>query len=351
MPTLVLKGISKSFGDVNVLKDISLFLEDGELLVLLGPSGCGKTTLLRMIAGLESTDQGEIHLGDTRIDQMRPRDRQVAMVFQNYALYPHMSIANNLAFPLKIAGVGKAEIRNRVLETSQMLGLSQRLNDKPSVLSGGQRQRVALGRAIIRKPKLFLLDEPLSNLDADLRARMRREIVALQKELGVTTVYVTHDQTEALTMADRISVLHEGRLLQTGTPEQLYRDPNCLAVAEFIGQPKLNIVQIADRESAALFGLAETTSALSAIESGVMLGIRPEAIRILDDGKLQGTVAGCEYLGNQYVINIRFEQFKLTAAGCKRAYSTGDRIRFEVEKNTFLLFDAQSGRRLEKTST
>lgn len=351
MPTLVLKDISKSFGNVSVLKDVSLSLEDGELLVLLGPSGCGKTTLLRMVAGLESTDRGEIYLGDIRIDQMRPRDRQVAMVFQNYALYPHMSIAKNLAFPLKIAGVGKAEIKKRVQEISQMLGLSQRLNDTPSMLSGGQRQRVALGRAIIRKPQLFLLDEPLSNLDADLRARMRREIVALQKDLGVTTVYVTHDQTEALTMADRIAVLYEGRLLQVGTPTQLYRDPNCLAVAEFLGQPKLNVVRIADQKSAALFGLEEDSSAMSAVESGVVLGIRPEAIHIIDDGKLEGTVAGCEYLGNQYVTTFKFEQFKLTAAGCKRAYSAGDRIRFEVEKAHFLLFDPQTGRRLERTST
>lgn len=347
MPPLTLKNISKSFGNARVLKDVSLSLENGELLVLLGPSGCGKTTLLRMVAGLESTDRGEIYLGDTRIDQLRPRDRQVAMVFQNYALYPHMSIANNLAFPLKVAGVDKTEIKKRVQETSQMLGLSDRLHDKPSMLSGGQRQRVALGRAIIRKPQLFLLDEPLSNLDADLRVRMRREIVALQKELGVTTVYVTHDQTEALTMADRIAVLYDGRLLQVGAPTELYRDPNCLAVAEFLGQPKLNVVRIANQKSAALFGFEEYPGAISEVETGVILGIRPEAIRIHDDGKLEGAVTDCEYQGNQYVITFGFEQFKLTSAGCKRAYSAGDRIRFEVEKAHFLLFDPQSGRRLE----
>ena len=346
MPQLVLKDISKSFGNVNVLKDISLSLEDGELLVLLGPSGCGKTTLLRMIAGLESIDHGEIHLGDTRIDKMRPRDRQVAMVFQNYALYPHMSIEKNLAFPLKIAGVGKTEIKKRVRDTSQMLGLSDRLNDKPSTLSGGQRQRVALGRAIIRKPQLFLLDEPLSNLDADLRARMRREIVELQKELRVTTVYVTHDQTEALTMADRIAVLHDGRLLQVGTPEQLYRDPDCLAVAEFIGQPKLNVIRIEDHKSAALFGFQEDSSTMSGVETGVVLGIRPEAIQISDDGKYEGTVTGCEYFGNQYVTTFSLEQFKLTAAGCKQLYSAGHRIRFEVEQKHVLLFDSQSGCRV-----
>lgn len=331
---------------MKVLDNISLSLKDGELLVLLGPSGCGKTTLLRMIAGLEATDQGEIHLGERRIDKMRPRDRQVAMVFQNYALYPHMSIANNLAFPLKVAGVGRDEIKRRVRETSQMLGLAERLADKPSMLSGGQRQRVALGRAIIRKPELFLLDEPLSNLDADLRARMRREIVTLQKKLCVTTVYVTHDQTEALTMADRIAVLHEGKLMQVGTPEQLYRDPTCLAVAEFIGQPKLNVIQIEDEDSAALFGLMENSAVMSAMESGVILGIRPEAIRITDRGKQEGTITGCEYLGNQYVITFNFERFALTAAGCKQTYSVSQRIQFEIEKSQYLLFDKTSGRRL-----
>lgn len=346
MPRLELKAISKSFGKVSVLEEISLSLADGELLVLLGPSGCGKTTLLRMIAGLESTDHGQIFLGDTRIDQMRPRDRGVAMVFQNYALYPHMSIAKNLAFPLKIAGVDKAEIKKRVRQTSEMLGLSDRLADKPGQLSGGQRQRVALGRAIIRKPQLFLLDEPLSNLDADLRARMRREIVALQKELGVTTVYVTHDQTEALTMADRIAVLHNGGLMQVGTPEQLYGDPNCLAVAEFIGQPKLNALSISVRQAKELFGLQAPQNVSQKKDSELIIGIRPELIRISDDGKYEGIVIDCEYLGNQYVTTFNFEQFKLTAAGCRRSHSTGDRIRFDISDEHYLLFDPLSGDRL-----
>ncbi|MDH3890671.1 MAG: ABC transporter ATP-binding protein [candidate division Zixibacteria bacterium] len=331
---------------MKVLEDISLSLKDGELLVLLGPSGCGKTTLLRMIAGLETTDQGEIYLDETRIDAMRPRDRQVAMVFQNYALYPHMTIAKNLAFPLKIAGVDKAEIADRVLRTSKMLGLSERLTDKPGMLSGGQRQRVALGRAIIRKPQLFLLDEPLSNLDADLRARMRREIVDLQKMLGVTTVYVTHDQTEALTMADRIAVLHEGSLRQVGTPEQLYRDPDCLAVAEFIGQPKLNVIPVQTPAELALFGFSNESIALMAVESGVLLGIRPESIRIVDEGSHEGTVTGCEYLGNQYVLEIDYKQFKLTAAGCKKPLSAGNHVRFDIENAQVLVFDQENGNRL-----
>ena len=225
MPPLSLRNIGKSFDGKPVLRDVSLDLTEGELFVLLGPSGCGKSTALRLIAGLEELDRGEIVLGDRRIDTLPPRERHVAMVFQNYALYPHMTVAKNLAFPLAVAGVPSDERRRRVQATVDMLGLGDRLNDRPAQLSGGQRQRVALGRAIIRQPELFLLDEPLSNLDADLRARMRLEIVKLQKQLCTTTVYVTHDQTEALTMADRVAVLNQGVLEQVGTPEELYREP------------------------------------------------------------------------------------------------------------------------------
>ena len=221
MAGLTLKNISKSFGALKVLDDISLELADGELLVLLGPSGCGKSTLLRLIAGLESSDEGEIYLNDKRIDHLLPKKREVAMVFQNYALYPHMTVFKNLAFPLKVSGVSREEISERVEKVAAMLGLGEKLGDKPGQLSGGQRQRVALGRAIIRKPSIFLLDEPLSNLDADLRARMRLEIVKLQKEIKTTAIHVTHDQAEALTMADRIALLNEGKLLQVGTPEEL----------------------------------------------------------------------------------------------------------------------------------
>ena len=234
MPSLSLRAVTKTYGAATVLDNISLDLSPGELLVLLGPSGCGKTTLLRLIAGLEQANGGEIHLGERRIDRLRPRDRRVAMVFQNYALYPHMSVEKNIGFPLTVSGLSGSETKARVTETASMLGLADRLKDKPGRLSGGQRQRVALGRAIVRKPDLFLLDEPLSNLDADLRARMRLEIVRIQKQLEVTTVYVTHDQTEALTMADRIAILHNGRIIQTGTPEDLYCDPAQLFVAEYL---------------------------------------------------------------------------------------------------------------------
>jgi multiple sugar transport system ATP-binding protein len=242
MAGLSVKEISKSFDGTRVLDRVSLELSEGELLVLLGPSGCGKSTLLRIIAGIEEADSGEIHLGGKRVDQLRPKDRNVALVFQNYSLYPHMSVEKNLGFPLSVAKTPKAEIAARVKEIAAMLGLSDRLSDRPAQLSGGQRQRVALGRAIIRKPSIFLLDEPLSNLDADLRVRMRQEIVKLQRQVGVAMVHVTHDQTEALTMADRVALLHKGRIEQIGTPEELYRAPATLNVAQFVGQPKINAI-------------------------------------------------------------------------------------------------------------
>jgi len=347
MPGLQLKNVSKKFGPTTALEDVSLILSDGELLVLLGPSGCGKTTILRLIAGLETLDHGEIYRGGVRIDRMPPKDRQVAMVFQNYALYPHMTVEKNLAFPLKVAGVGKGEIKERVRQTACLLGLEDRLGHRPGSLSGGQRQRVALGRAIIRKPALFLLDEPLSNLDADLRTRMRQEIVRLQKELMVTTVYVTHDQTEALTMADRIAVLHEGRLLQVGRPEQLYRDPDCLEVAQFIGQPRLNVIPVAGiRAACDLFACHLSVAPDASQYSSVLTGIRPESIVIVDTGPLRGVVSSCEYLGSQYVVALSFGDYSLTVSGSGRHFETGREVNFSVIPEQLLFFDSNGGRRI-----
>ncbi|MCK4462036.1 MAG: ABC transporter ATP-binding protein [candidate division Zixibacteria bacterium] len=347
MPELILKNVSKSFGATKVLENVSLSLADGELLVLLGPSGCGKTTILRLIAGLETMDRGQIFLGEMRIDQMRPRDRQVAMVFQNYALYPHLTVEKNLAFPLKVAGVARGEIRRRVRETAQMLGLGDRMQERPSALSGGQRQRVALGRAIIREPNIFLLDEPLSNLDADLRARMRRDIVRLQKELNVTTVYVTHDQIEALTMADRIAILHEGRLLQVGTPEQLYRNPDCLKVAEFIGQPRLNVISCENIKTAGdMFACEHSISAELQDSGPVIVGIRPEAIHLNESEGLRGEVIGCEYLGNYYVVTLGWQDRRLTVSGCKSQLPIGQTLGFSIAAEDILLFSAATGRRI-----
>ncbi|MCP4706821.1 MAG: ABC transporter ATP-binding protein, partial [candidate division Zixibacteria bacterium] len=241
MPRLNIKALDKNFSDTKVLDNINIETLDGELVVILGPSGCGKSTLLRLIAGLEDPDEGEIWIGKNRVDNLPPRKRNVALVFQNYALYPHMTVKQNLAFPLKVDKVNKKEIHERVVATATMIGLSDRLDSRPAELSGGQRQRVALGRAIIRKPDLYLLDEPLSNLDAALRNKMRRELVEIQRTLGTTTVYVTHDQTEALTMADRLVVIEKGKIRQIGTVEEIYNKPADIFVASFVGTPKINI--------------------------------------------------------------------------------------------------------------
>ncbi|MCO6559239.1 MAG: sn-glycerol-3-phosphate ABC transporter ATP-binding protein UgpC [Bifidobacterium sp.] len=223
------------------VSDLSLDIKDGEFLVLVGPSGCGKSTTLRMLAGLEEVNKGKIYIGDKDVTTMQPKDRDIAMVFQNYALYPHMTVADNMGFALKIAGVPKDEIRQRVEEAAKVLDLTEFLDRKPKALSGGQRQRVAMGRAIVRKPKVFLMDEPLSNLDAKLRVQTRTQIAALQRQLGVTTLYVTHDQTEALTMGDRIAVIKLGILQQVGAPTELYDKPRNVFVAGFIGSPSMNI--------------------------------------------------------------------------------------------------------------
>jgi multiple sugar transport system ATP-binding protein len=223
------------------VSDLSLDIKDGEFLVLVGPSGCGKSTTLRMLAGLEEVNKGKIFIGDKDVTTMQPKDRDIAMVFQNYALYPHMTVADNMGFALKIAGVSKEEIRQRVEEAAKVLDLTEFLDRKPKALSGGQRQRVAMGRAIVRKPKVFLMDEPLSNLDAKLRVQTRTQIAALQRQLGVTTLYVTHDQTEALTMGDRIAVIKLGVLQQVGAPTDLYDKPQNVFVAGFIGSPSMNI--------------------------------------------------------------------------------------------------------------
>jgi len=347
MPGLELRNIGKAFGTTVVIENLSLSLDDGELLVLLGASGCGKTTVLRLIAGLETLDEGEILHGGRRIDLLPPRDRRVAMVFQNYALYPHMTVAKNLAFPLKVAGLGKAEIDARVKQTAQLLGLADRLDHRPAALSGGQRQRVALGRALIRKPALFLLDEPLSNLDADLRARMRREIVRLQKELKVTTVYVTHDQAEALTMADRIAVMQDGRLLQTGRPEKLYRDPDCLEVAVFLGQPKLNVLPLDSVAAAYELLQCDRRTALESVERGsVSLGIRPEAVVIDPAGPLRAVVRNCEYVGSQYVVTLDFAGHTLTGSGSERPFDVDKTVDFSILPEGFLFFERDGGRRI-----
>jgi len=338
MPGLVLNQVSKRFGATVVLDRVSLELAEGELLVVLGPSGCGKSTLLRLISGLEECDSGEIYVNDRRIDQLRPRERNVALVFQNYSLYPHMSVAKNLAFPLEVARLPKAKIRERVQATAEMLGLAERLKDKPGQLSGGQRQRVALGRAIIREPAIFLLDEPLSNLDAELRLRMRQEIVKLQRELGRTMIHVTHDQTEALTMADRIALLDKGTLIQVGTPEELYRKPANSFVASFIGQPKINFIPVT-----VVSGRTSPFDIETRATGKLLLGIRPEAISLEPAGKYEGVVESVEYLGDQYITQLNCGSHTLTISQITSEPRIGEQVRFSLKQGELLWFDAESG--------
>ena len=242
MAQVVLKDLNKKFDEVHAVKDVNLTIRDKEFMVFVGPSGCGKTTTLRMVAGLEEITSGEISIGDRVVNDLPPKDRDIAMVFQNYALYPHMNAAKNMGFPLKMRGLPQGEIETRVKEAARILGLEDSLHKKPRTLSGGQRQRVAMGRAIVRNPQAFLMDEPLSNLDAKLRVEMRAEISRLQRDLGVTTIYVTHDQVEAMTMGDRVAVMRNGLLQQIDKPQVLYERPRNLFVAEFIGSPAMNVV-------------------------------------------------------------------------------------------------------------
>lgn len=270
---------------------LDLHVEDGEFLVLVGPSGCGKSTSLRMLAGLEDVNAGRILIGDRDVTDVQPKDRDIAMVFQNYALYPHMTVADNMGFALKIAGTPKADIRTRVEEAAKILDLTQYLDRKPKALSGGQRQRVAMGRAIVREPRVFLMDEPLSNLDAKLRVQTRTQIASLQRRLGVTTVYVTHDQTEALTMGDRIAVLKDGLLQQVGTPRDMYDTPANVFVAGFIGSPAMNIGTFPLAEGVAKVGTAgiqvprdAVTQLASDDNNTIVIGFRPEALDVVPAG-------------------------------------------------------------------
>lgn len=315
MAGLEISGASKSFGDVAVLQDIDLKVADGEFLVIVGPSGCGKSTLLRSIAGLEELTGGSISIGDRRVDGLAPADRGIAMVFQSYALYPHMSLYGNMAFALKLAKKPKEEIDAAVHAAAEILGISHLLDRKPAALSGGQRQRVAIGRAIVRQPDIFLFDEPLSNLDAALRVKMRYEFASLHKELATTTVYVTHDQVEAMTLADRIVVLQGGRIEQFGTPAELYDRPANLFVAGFIGSPKMNFLPatlveakagqctVQLRSGAKLKAVADTRALKPGAE--LTLGIRPEHIeRAAKGGALSARIDFIEQLGGSATVHL-----------------------------------------------
>ncbi|MFD8083849.1 ABC transporter ATP-binding protein [Kitasatospora sp. NPDC059722] len=285
---------------------LDLEIADGEFLVLVGPSGCGKSTSLRMLAGLEDVNSGAIRIGDRDVTHLPPKDRDIAMVFQNYALYPHMTVAENMGFALKIAGVNKAEIRTKVEEAAKILDLTEYLDRKPKALSGGQRQRVAMGRAIVRQPQVFLMDEPLSNLDAKLRVSTRTQIASLQRRLGITTVYVTHDQTEALTMGDRVAVLKGGVLQQVDTPRNMYDRPANLFVAGFIGSPAMNLVEVPLVDGGVKFGgsvvnISRDDLSGAGLDKTVTVGIRPEHFEVVPAGGIEGvavTVNVVEELGS-----------------------------------------------------
>jgi multiple sugar transport system ATP-binding protein len=313
MGQITLQGVRKSFGPVNIIKDANLEIEDGSFVVFVGPSGCGKTTLLRLIAGLEDVTGGQILIDGKNVVDVPPAKRGLSMVFQSYALYPHMSVRGNIAFGLKMAGLPRPDIDRKVEAAAATLNLTPYLDRKPRELSGGQRQRVAIGRAIVREPKAFLFDEPLSNLDAALRVQMRLEVTKLQKQLATTAIYVTHDQVEAMTMADKIVVLNAGRIEQYGSPLELYEHPANLFVAGFIGSPKMNFVS---GEAAGEPGIAT-------------LGIRPEHLRIGKEGEgWPGTVSVAEHLGSDTFLYVDAGKLGMLTARCIGEFNlkAGDRV-------------------------
>jgi multiple sugar transport system ATP-binding protein len=349
MATVSFTGVGKVYRDgTRALQDFNLDVADGEFMVFVGPSGCGKTTALRMVAGLEDITEGEVRIADRVVNALHPRKRDVAMVFQNYALYPHMTVFRNIAFALKVRKTPPDEIKRRVEEAARILGLTAELKRKPAQLSGGQRQRVAMGRAIVRDPQVFLMDEPLSNLDAKLRVQMRAEIARIQHELGATTIYVTHDQVEAMTMGDRVAVLRKGELQQVDPPQRLYDEPANLFVASFIGSPEMNLVEavlerdgdgLACRIGAQRLALpAETVGARPALEGYVGrtigLGIRPEQLEdaALAGGgaagtTLQGKVLTVELLGSELLAHVQVEAAPVATQEVREVLADVDRSR------------------------
>jgi multiple sugar transport system ATP-binding protein len=340
---------------------LDLSVADGEFLVLVGPSGCGKSTSLRMLAGLEEVNEGDILIGDRNVTDVPPKDRDIAMVFQNYALYPHMTVAENMGFALKIAGVNKDERATRVLEAAKLLDLEPYLGRKPKALSGGQRQRVAMGRAIVRQPQVFLMDEPLSNLDAKLRVQTRTQIASLQRRLGVTTVYVTHDQTEALTMGDRIAVLKDGVLQQVGTPRDLYANPKNVFVAGFIGSPAMNLFTADLVDGGLRFGTAvaalDRDSMAATNNTKVTIGVRPEDVKVATEGDgLTVAVDLVEELGADGYLyghtEIDGARVDIVARVDGRIHpSAGDSVVITPSPKHIHAFDIESGNRLSKAVT
>ena len=350
MANLELKNVKKRFGETEVIHGVSMKIEDGEFIVIVGPSGCGKSTLLRMVAGLETVSEGEITIDDLRVNEKEPMDRDIAMVFQNYALYPHMSVRQNMAYGLKIAKVPKDEIEKKVLEAAKLLQLEPYLDRKPRQLSGGQRQRVAMGRAIVREPSVFLFDEPLSNLDAKLRVQMRLEIKQLQANLGVTSLYVTHDQVEAMTMADRMIVMNSGIAEQIGTPLEVYEKPQTLFAAQFIGSPAMNVLSATANGKSLSLGNGAKLKTDLAHEGEVSVGIRPEHVVIDPKGSLKLQVDLAEPLGANTLLHGHLTNtetaFTASLPGVHRLSGSSNEISLSADTDKLHIFDAKSGARL-----
>lgn len=333
MVDVQLNQISKTFGSVEIMRDLNLHVPAGSFTVLVGPSGCGKSTLLRMISGLEKPTGGTIRIGERDVTTTEPSERGISMVFQSYALFPHMTVAENIGFGMRLAKVPVAERKARVAEVARTLHLETYLDRKPGALSGGQRQRVAIGRSIVRQPQVFLFDEPLSNLDAALRNQMRVELAALHDRLSATMIYVTHDQVEAMTLADQIVVMNAGRIEQVGSPNELYDSPSTEFVASFIGSPKMNLIKGPIAEAA---GVAT-------------YGIRPEHLAIDVDGEWEGRISFIEYLGNENIFHIDIPSASLILRRTERdEYRAGDRVRLKPDHRRCHLFNAD-GRRVERS--
>ncbi len=355
MSGVTLQNVIKRYGEVQVVHGINLDIKDGEFCVFVGPSGCGKSTLLRMVAGLEETTEGQIHIGSREVTHLDPAERGVAMVFQTYALYPHMTVEQNMGFGLKMNGHPSAEIKTKVAEASQILKLDTYLKRKPAALSGGQRQRVAIGRAIVRGPEVFLFDEPLSNLDAELRVEMRVEIARLHKEIGATMIYVTHDQVEAMTLADKIVVLRDGNIEQVGAPLDLYRDPDNRFVAGFIGSPSMNFldgsVQNGLVHVPGIGRSVKSSSALPPEGTKVIAGLRPEHVTIDPNGDTH-TVDLTEALGGvsyAYLTAPSGEKLIVEERGDVRS-KEGDSVSLSFDDSRVYFFDSQSENRLRGTA-
>ena len=349
MSFLELKNVTKIYPNgTKAVHETSLSIEEGEFMVFVGPSGCGKSTLLRMVAGLEDITEGEITLDGNLINETDPSERDIAMVFQNYALYPHMNVYNNLAYGLKNRGIDKKDIEQKVNDAAKLLQISDYLERKPSMLSGGQRQRVAMGRAIVRNPKIFLFDEPLSNLDAKLRIQMRLEIKKLQQKVGVTSIFVTHDQIEAMTLADKLAVINNGIIEQLATPIEIYNNPKSLFVAGFIGSPQMNFMEGELKNNTLSAEGFEIKNIKSDYNGGVIIGIRPEHLSQSDNGLINLSVDMVEQLGSD---NLVYGQLKDKKDFCYRCpgnltIKKGSKLSLNINNDNYFIFDKSSGKRV-----